>query len=211
MRIILADDHQLLREGLAGLLARESDLDVVGQAMDGVTTVRMACELQPDVVVMDVKMPQLSGIDATQHIVAHNPAVKVLGLSGHEEPRIVAAMIDAGAAGYVLKDSAFDELARALRATAANQTYLSPAIAGIVVAGFRSQRGTTSQTPLASLTPREREIAQLLAEGWSTKEIAGRLHVSPKTIGTHREHIMAKLQIRSIAELTRRVLAEGLV
>ena len=120
-------------------------------------------------------------------------------------------MIDAGATGYVLKDCVFDDLARALRATIANQVYLSPAIAGVVVAGFRAGRRALTRTPLAALTPREREVALLLAKGLSTKEVAAGLGLSIKTIGTHREHVMAKLNIRSIAELTRVVLAEGLI
>jgi DNA-binding NarL/FixJ family response regulator len=210
IRVLLADDHRLVREGLAGLLRAEPDVDVIGQANDGAATVAMARALRPDVVIMDVQMPRLSGVDATQQILADDPRAKVIGLSGHDEPRLVAAMIDAGASGYVLKDSAFDELVSAVRVTMANQSYLSPGVAGVVVNGFRSHRNDAARTPFTTLTLREREIATLLARGVSTKEIAARLAVSPKTVGTHREHILAKLGVRSIAELTRHAIAAGL-
>ena len=210
IRVLLADDHQLVRQGLAGLLKGQSDLQLIGEASDGLATVALARELRPDVVVMDVRMPRLGGIDATERIVAEDPSAKVLGLSGHDEPKLVAAMINAGAAGYVLKDCAFDELAIALRATMANQTYLSPAIAGVVVDGFRANRSSAPLSAFSRLTTREREVAELLAQGCSTKQIADRLGVSAKTVGTHREHLMAKLQVRSIAELTRQAISEGL-
>ena len=210
IRVVLADDHQLVRQGLAGLLKGQSDLQLIGEASDGLATVALARELRPDVVVMDVRMPRLGGIDATERIVAEDPSAKVLGLSGHDEPKLVAAMINAGAAGYVLKDCAFDELAIALRATMANQTYLSPAIAGVVVDGFRANRSSAPLSAFSRLTTREREVAELLAQGCSTKQIADRLGVSAKTVGTHREHLMAKLQVRSIAELTRQAISEGL-
>lgn len=211
IRVLLADDHRLVRQGLVELLQRERDVEMVGEASDGLETVALARALRPDVVVMDVGMPRLGGVDATKQIVDENPAAKVVGLSGHDEPRLVAAMIGAGAAGYVLKDSAIDELVRALRVTMANQTYLSPGVAGVVVEGFRANRRSASLGAFACLTAREREIAVLLARGSSTKEIAAKLDVSPKTVGTHREHIMAKLHVRSIAELTRQAIGEGMI
>jgi DNA-binding NarL/FixJ family response regulator len=211
IRVLLADDHRLVRQGLAELLNREPDVELIGESSDGLETVALARALRPDVVVMDVGMPLLGGVDATQRIVHENPSAKVIGLSGHDEPRLVAGMLGAGAAGYVLKDVAFDELVRALRATMANQTYLSPGVAGVVLDGFRAHRRGSAPGAFACLTNREREIAILLARGATTKEVAGALGVSPKTVGTHREHLMSKLQLRSIAELTRQALEEGLI
>lgn len=211
IRVLLADDHRLVRQGLAELLNREPDVIMVGESSDGIETVALARSLRPDVVVMDVGMPHLGGVDATQRIVEENPGTKVIGLSGHDEPRLVAGMLGAGAAGYVLKDVAFDELVRALRVTMANQTYLSPAVAGVILDGFRAHQREAAQGAFACLTSREREIALLLARGSTTKEVAGALGVSPKTVGTHREHLMAKLQCRSIADLTRLALEERLI
>lgn len=211
IRVLLADDHRLVREALGGMLRGQVDVELVGEASDAAEAVALTQRLQPDVVVMDVAMPGGGGVAATEHIVATVPATRVIGLSGHDEPRLVAAMIDAGAAGYVLKDCAFDELVYALRVTMRNHCYLSPAIAGVVVQGFRRQLREDTHDVFGELTPREREVALLLAQGYTTKQAAWQLGVSPKTVGTHREHAMAKLQVRSIAELTRCAIAAGLV
>lgn len=210
IRVLLADDHRLVRETLGGMLQAQPDVEVVGDASDAMQTVALTQRLLPDVVVMDVAMPG-GGVAATAHIVATVPTTKVIGLSGHDEPRLVAAMIDAGAVGYVLKDCAFDELVYALRVTMRNHCYLSPAIAGVVVQGFRREQRADTTDVFAELTPREREVAVLLAQGCTTKQAAWRLGVSPKTVGTHREHAMAKLNVHSIAELTRQAIAAGLV
>lgn len=210
IRLLLADDHRIVREGIAALLAREPDIELVGQANDGVEVLNLARELRPDLVIIDISMPGLNGMEAMRRIFTEAPNVRVLCLSVHDEKQLVAAVIDAGASGYLLKDCAFEELVRAVRAVMAGQVYLSPAIASIVVEGYRAKRADTGASAFSQLTPKEREIVQLLAEGHSTKEIAMRLSVSAKTVGTHREHIMDKLQLHSIAQLTRYAIREGL-
>jgi len=212
IRIVVADDHRIVRDGLAALLAREADLELVGQAEDGHAALRRVRELQPDVLVTDVAMPGLNGIEAIRRIRADHPAVKPLCLSMHGDSRMVMGMIDAGAAGYVLKDCAFDELGRAIRKVMAGQIYLSPDLVGVVVHEARKRTGgeASASQSAPALTPREREMVQLLSEGHSTAQIAERLHVSAKTVATHRENILHKLNMRSIAELTRYAIREGL-
>jgi len=210
IRLLLADDHRILREGIAALLARESDFELVGQANDGVEVLKLARELHPDLVIIDLAMPALNGMEAMRRVLIEAPNMKILCLSVHDEKQLVAAVIDAGASGYLLKDCAFEELVRAVRAVMAGQVYLSPAIASIVVEGYRAKRADAGESAFSQLTAREREIVQLLAEGHSTKDIAARLSVSSKTVGTHREHIMGKLQLHSIAQLTRYAIREGL-
>lgn len=212
IRIVVADDHRIVRDGLAALLAREADLELVGQAEDGHAALRRVRELQPDVLVTDVSMPGLNGIEAIRRIRADHPTVKPLCLSMHGDSRMVMGMIDAGAAGYVLKDSAFDELGLAIRKVMAGQIYLSPDLVGVVVheARKRTSGPASPSQPAAALTPREREMVQLLSEGHSTAQIAERLHVSAKTVATHRENILHKLNMHSIAELTRYAIREGL-
>ncbi|RCW76463.1 response regulator [Pseudorhodoferax soli] len=210
IRVVLADDHRIVRDGLCALLARETDIEVVGQADDGLAAVRLARQLQPDVVVTDVSMPGLNGVEAIRRIRADAPAVRVLCLSVHAESRMVLAVLEAGASGYVLKDDSYDDLALAIRKAMSDQVHLSAELVGLVVNAVRG-RGQPHQDGHASvLTPREREMVQLLSEGLSTQQIADRLHVSPKTVATHREHVMQKLEICSLAELTRFALREGL-
>jgi len=206
-RVLLADDHELFAEGLATLLNTEPHLEVVGTVTDGNQAVRQVREQEPDVVIMDLSMPNLSGIEATQLIRAERPNVKVLCLSMHADRGYIMGALDAGASGYLLKDSAKKELLVAIRAVMANQVYLSPAVAGMVLDAAKSNGATPA---LELLTDRERQIVQLLTRGKSTKEIAGRLHLSVKTVGTHRSHVMEKLHIRSIAELTKFAIREGL-
>jgi DNA-binding NarL/FixJ family response regulator len=214
IRIVLADDHRIVRQGLCALLAHEADIELVGQAEDGLGAVRLARELRPDVVVTDVSMPGLNGVEATRRIRADAPSVRVLCLSVHAESRMVLAVLDAGASGYVLKDDSYDDLALAIRKTMADQVHLSAELVGLVVNAARSrgqpQPAGTGAGSAAVLTPREREMVQLLSEGLSTQQIADRLHVSIKTVATHREHVMHKLEISSLAELTRYALHEGL-
>jgi DNA-binding NarL/FixJ family response regulator len=209
IRVLLADDHRIVREGLGALLRQEADFDLVGQAEDGLSAVKMVRTLQPDVVVTDLSMPGLNGVEAIRRIHKDEPAVKVLCLSVHDESALVLSVIDAGAAGYVLKDASFDELVCAIRQVMTDRIYLSPALVGIFVQQYRTRE---TQPPVAEspLTAREREVVQLLSEGYSSNEIAERLHVSAKTVATHREHVLAKLNIRSIAELTRYAIREGL-
>jgi DNA-binding NarL/FixJ family response regulator len=211
IRIVLADDHRIIREGLRALLERETGFEVVGEASEGVGLVKLALQLRPDVVVTDLAMPGMNGLEAIRRIRDEAPAVQVLCLSVHDEDRMVLAGIDAGAAGYLLKDSSFDELAVAIRKVMLRQIYLSPGLTGIVVEGYRSRASSiTSSSAFSQLTARERQVAQLLSEGHSTAQVAHRLHVSTKTIATHRENILHKLHIGSIAELTRYAIREGL-
>jgi DNA-binding NarL/FixJ family response regulator len=210
IRVVLADDHRIVCQGLAALLAREPGLQVLGQASDGAELLRLCTELRPDIAITDVSMPSLNGIEATHRIRAQVPSVKVLCLSVHDEKQLVAGVLDAGACGDLLKDCVSEELVRAVRAVMADQIYLSPAIARVVVDDYRDKRQAWHGSAFSHLTPREREIARLLAEGHSTKEIAAQLGVSLKTVGTHREHVMQKLRIQSIAELTHYAIREGL-
>jgi len=210
IRIVLADDHRIVRDGLCALLAREKDIELIGQADDGLGAVRLARELRPDIVVTDVSMPGLNGVEATRRIRADEPSVRVLCLSVHAESRMVLAVLEAGASGYVLKDCSYDELALAIRKAMADQIHLSAELVGLVVKEVRSRGQPQVAGGTAALTPREREMVQLLSEGLSTQQIADRLHVSIKTVAPHREHVMQKLDISSLAELTRYALCEGL-
>jgi DNA-binding NarL/FixJ family response regulator len=210
IRVVLADDHQIVREGLASLLKTETDIQIVGQAADGAEAVRLSISKAPDLLITDLSMPKLNGIEAILRIKTRAPDTKVLCLSVHQDPERVTAVIDAGASGYLLKDCAFEELVRAVRVVVDDKVYLSPDIAGIVVTGFRGKRSDWQESASSRLTTREREVVQLLAEGRPTREIAERLNVSIKTVGAHREHVMAKLQIHSIAELTHFAIHEGI-
>jgi DNA-binding NarL/FixJ family response regulator len=204
IRILLADDHQMMRQGLKSLLAEQPDFQVVGEAADGRTAVRLAQELSAAVVIMDVTMPGLNGIDATRQLKAEAPDVKVIGLSMHPERQFVLEMLSVGASGYLLKDCPFAELVQAIGAAVAGDVYLSPKVAGVVVRG----RGTNSAH--GGLTPREREVLQQVAEGKNTKQVAQALHISTKTVETHRRQIMEKLELFSVAELARYAIREGL-
>lgn len=210
IRIVLADDHRIIREGLRALIAGLHGMEVIAEAADGRTAVRLARELKPDVIIMDIGMAELNGMEATRQIRAETPRTKVIALSMHSDARFVAEMLKAGSSGYLLKDSAFEELARAIKAVTANQTYLSPGISGVVIKDYVGRLGEARPEPATPLTPREREVLQLVAEGHSSKEIAAKLHVSLKTVDTHRQQIMGKLGLRSVAELTKHAIREGL-
>jgi DNA-binding NarL/FixJ family response regulator len=210
IRILLADDHRIIREGLASLLERQQNMEVIRQASDGLQAVELSRDLNPDVVVMDLTMPGMNGIEATRLITNEVPGVKVLCLSVHSDTQFISAVLDAGASGYLLKECAFEELVTAIHTVIGNQMYLSPGIAGTVVDDYKARRPELGASAFSKLTEREREIVQLLAEGQSTKEIADRLCLSVKTVGTHREHLMAKLHIHSLAQLTKYAIREGL-
>ena len=209
-RIVLADDHQLMRAGLRSLLAREPHLEVVGEASDGREAVELVTQSGPDLVIMDIGMPNLNGIEATRQIRETVPRTRVIALSMHANAQFVGRMLEAGASGYLLKDAAFEELVEAVRSVLAGQTYLSRAITGVVVGDYVRRLASSPYVEAPQLTPREREIGQLLAEGRVTKEIAYSLNISVKTVETHRQHIMKKLKIGSIAELTKYAIREGL-
>ncbi|MDD5711903.1 MAG: response regulator transcription factor [Smithellaceae bacterium] len=211
VRILLADDHKIVRDGLRTLIEKEVGMEVVGEAENGRRTVKLAEKLLPNVVIMDVTMPDMNGIEATRKIVTTIPGTRVIALTMHSDRRFVLGMLEAGASGYLLKDCAFAELATAIRQVAAGNTYLSPRIADMVVKGYLNKESRSSQTVRSLLTGRECEILQLLAEGLAAKEIAGHLYLSIKTVETHRRNIMQKLSMRSVAELTKYAVREGLV
>jgi len=210
IKVLIADDHQIMREGLRSLLEKEADIKVLGEAEDGRMIQRMARELKPDVIIMDVAMPDLNGIEATRQIIAELPAVKIIALSMHDDRRFVLNMLKAGAAGYMLKDCAFQELAKAIRVVMSHKTFLSPEVADIVVKDYLSTTKTTESSAFNLLSPREREVLQLIAEGKTSALIGESLHISVKTVETHRQQIMVKLKLRSVAELTKYAIREGL-
>lgn len=207
--ILLVDDHKILRQGLRTLLAREVDMEVVAEAEDGRDAVRLVRELSPQVVIMDVGMPDLNGIEATRQILQESPETKIIALSMHSDRRFVTNMIKAGAHGYLLKDSAFEELATAIRVVMARKTYLSHEIAHVVVKDY-VKGGKDDPSVFSVLSPREREVLQLMAEGKTNRQIAETLNVSLKTVETHRQQIMNKLEIHNIVELTKYAIREGL-
>lgn len=209
IKILLADDHQILREGLRRMIEKEPDMEVVGEADDGRSIVKMAKKLVPDIVLMDITMPDLNGMDATRQIVSEVPGVKVLALSMHQENKYVTGMLEAGAMGYLLKGCTFQELVTAMRSVMNKNVYLSPKIADMVVKGYLGKSPKVFAQPI--LSNREREVLQLLAEGNSVKETAYKLGVSVKTIETHRRHIMEKLQISNSSEIVKYALREGLI
>lgn len=209
IRIILADDHTLLRQGLSKSFAEEKGIDVIGQAEDGRSTTELVRELSPDVVVMDIGMPDLNGVDATRIITKDHPQVKVLGLSMHSSDKYIREMFRAGASGYLLKNCPFEELVEAIKTVVSGKTYISPSISNIVIKQYAGN-GDEEKSAFSILTRREREVLQLFAEGKTTKQIGLCLHISPKTVEGHRLRIMDKLDIDNIAQLTKYAIQEGL-
>jgi DNA-binding NarL/FixJ family response regulator len=210
IRILLADDHKITRQGLRSLLEKQQDMEVVAEADNGRTAVRLAGEIAPDIVIMDLTMPDLNGVEATRQIVADSPDVKVIALSMHSDSLFVTEMLKSGAAGYLLKDCAFEELAKAIRIVLDGKTYLSPSISGVVVEDYVHRLSKVEFSGSEVLSDREREVLQLMAEGHSTKQIAIKLHISVKTVETHRRQIMSKLDIHTVAELTKYAIRKGL-
>jgi DNA-binding NarL/FixJ family response regulator len=208
-RVLISDDHRLLRDGLRSLL-QKTGFEVVGEAGDGRTAVKLAKKTDPDAVILDISMPFLNGVDATRQLATEVPQAKVIIMSMHGTSHFVLGALHAGAAGYLLKDTVFDELLVALRAVLKGHIYISPAIAGTVVrASFRTS--LPGRELLGHRTSsREREVLQLLVDGKSTKEIAAMLCVSVKTIETHRKRFMDKLNLHNVAELTKYAVREGL-
>jgi DNA-binding NarL/FixJ family response regulator len=210
MKVLLADDHKIVRDGLRNLLEKHADIMVAGEAEDGREALQLARKLSPDVIIMDIAMPDLNGIEATRQIVAEFPGIKVVALSMHSDKRFVSEMLKAGASAYLLKDCAFEELITAIRTIMKGKIYLSPGIAGVVIEDYIRKDSKAESTVFSLLSDREREVLQLMAEGKTTKEVAAHLNLSIKTIETHRTNIMTKLNIHSIAELTKYAIREGL-
>jgi DNA-binding NarL/FixJ family response regulator len=209
-KVLLVDDHAIIRQGLSSLLEKQPDIEVVGGVEDGRQAIDSVRRLAPDLVIMDISMPNLNGIDATRKIVEETSSVKIIALSIHSSRRFVAEMLKAGASGYILKDCLFDELMEAIKTVLNGGIYLSPKITGVVIDDYVQRLSKQSQTSGPVLSDREREVLQLLSEGKSTKEIALFLHVSAKTIESNRRTIMDKLKINSVAELTKYAIREGI-
>jgi DNA-binding NarL/FixJ family response regulator len=210
IKIILADDHQIVRQGLRTLLAAEPDMKVVGEADNGRATLKLVQDLTPQVVIMDISMPDLNGIEATRQILAETPEIKVIALSMHSDSLFVLNMLKAGASGYLLKDCALEELVKAIRTVVRQKTYLSPGISDILIKDLAGNWTSNSSSAYSILTVREREVLQLMAEGKSTIQIAEDLCVSVKTVEAHRKQMMNKLGMHSVAELTKYAIRQGL-
>lgn len=209
-KILLVDDHEIMREGLAALLRKHSEYEIVGHAANGRIALEMADELAPDLVLMDIEMPDLNGIDATRRMIAKCPELRVMALSTHAQRLMIVNMLQAGAAGYMLKESAFSELTEGLKAMREGRTYLCSKVAKVVFSDYVKMLTNPNWNGGDGLTSREREVLQLVAEGHTTKEIAKTLDLSAKTVDSHREHIMHKLGIHNIAGLTKYAVREGL-
>jgi two-component system, NarL family, response regulator NreC len=209
IKILLADDHAMLRHGLSRSFEQEKDVTIIGQAEDGYSAIELTKELSPDLVIMDIGMPGLNGIETTRRIIQDCPKVKIIGLSMHSSDKYVREMFKAGASGYLLKNCSFDELVEAIKAVMSGNTYISPSIGDMIIKEYTS-KPDDEKSVFSILSQREREVLQLLAEGKSTKQIGQKLHVSPKTVEAHRLRIMDKLQIDNIAQLTKYAIQEGL-
>jgi two-component system, NarL family, response regulator NreC len=207
IKILLADDHTIVRQGLKLILAAHADMQVLGEAANGREAVELAAKLHPDIVLMDVAMPELNGIEATRQMVAANARIRILVLSMHKESVYVREILRAGARGYILKDAIDTELLTAIRSVARGDGYISPAVSGALLNDFRGN----AASPIDLLSPREREVLQLIAEGKTNKEIATRLNLSVYTVDSHRGKVMEKLNLHSTGELVRFAMKQGLV
>jgi DNA-binding NarL/FixJ family response regulator len=210
IKIVLADDHQIVRHGLRTLLTGEPDMKVLAEAENGRVALRLVRDLRPDVIIMDISMPDLNGIEATRQVRAECPGVRVIALSMHSDSLFVLNMLKAGASGYLLKDCALEELVKAVRMVVKGKTYLSPGISDIVIKDFVSGWTSTGASVFTTLTNREREVLQLLSEGHHNNKMAEILCVSVKTVEAHRKSIMNKLGVKSVAELTKYAIRQGI-
>jgi len=210
-RLVLADDHALVRQGFRALLSGIADFEVVGEASNGRDALELIRALAPEVALMDISMPELNGLDATARALREQPQLKVIIVSMHATEAHVLEALRAGAAGYVLKDADAGELERAIRAVARGERYLTPSVSHHVVDRFMGAGRGGQAAGSEALSPRQREVLQLIAEGRSTREIAGRLHLSVKTVETHRAQLMQRLEIFNVAGLTRHALRIGLI
>lgn len=211
IKVVIVDDHKIIKDGLRSLLERQPDMEVVAEADNGRTAIKLAKELSPDVIIMDIGMRELNGIDATRQIVKMSPDVKVLALSMYSDKRFIKGMLKAGASGYMLKDSAFKELIDAIRVIVEDKIYISPSVASIVTDDYLNQSPESDSLTRSFLTSRELEVLQLLVEGRSTKQIASSLHLSIKTIESHRSRVMKKIDVDNIVDLTKYAIREGII
>lgn len=209
--ILYVDDHEVFHECVRTLINIQPEMEIIGFAGNGRVAVEKTRELKPDVVIMDIALPVLNGIDATRKIVAENPLVKVLALSSFTDRRNVVEMLQAGARGYVVKEGAFDELLQAIKAVGAGKMYLSPSITNKVIDDYLALTGDEHEQAEDLLSSREREILQLVAEGHTSRDIADQLRVSLKTVETHRANLMKKLHLTTLADLVKYAIREGLV
>lgn len=207
--VIIADDHKIIRDGLKILLNKEIDIEVVGEAENGREAVRITSEKRPDIVIMDIGMPIMNGIEATRQIVKEIPDTKIITLSMHYDKQYVKGMFASGAKSYLLKDCAGEELAIAIRTVYEGNTYISQDITNTVIEGYADIQDVSNSRIKTELTNREKEILQLLTEGLSTKQIAGELYISVKTVEAHRANIMGKLNIHNLPELTKYAIRNG--
>jgi len=211
LRILLADDYALIRAGIKSFLAGESRFEVVGEVDNGEEAVTEAIRLKPDIVLMDVGMPRLDGVEAARRLRKIKPEIRILALSRHDEKERIHDILQAGARGYVLKDASPAELIGALEAVARGKTYFSPQASHTLIQEYVANYGRPKKSPVQELSVREREVLVLIAEGSSNKEIAARLFISVRTVETHREHIMRKLEIHNTAGLTKYAITQGLI
>lgn len=211
LRLLIADDHTLVRQGLRRILEGQPGWEVVAETGDGREAVRLAAELRPDVVLLDIAMPHLNGVEAMQQIERRVPGVRVLVLSMYSDEAYVTRAIRAGASGYLLKDSADTDLIKGITAVAQGKSFFSPAAARVIVDNYARPTATGVADRFDSLSEREREVFQLVAEGYSNKEVAELLHISPATVETHRAHVMEKLDLHSTAELVLCAVRRGIV
>jgi len=208
--VLIADDHKIVREGLRAMIESQPKMQIVGSAENGKQALLLAKKHQPRIVVMDINMPVLNGIDATSQIIEAIPDIKIIALSMYSNTRFIQNMFRAGAAGYLLKDCAFDELVSAILAVNSHKKYVSPSLAGQLLMDYMGQTPDTPESESYTLTGREREVLQLIAEGVSTRNISHQLFLSIKTVETHRRRIMQKLGINTVAGLTKYAVREGL-
>lgn len=209
IRVMLVDDHAILRQALRHTLELETDIAVVAEAANAAEAMRFSMQFSPDVVVMDIGMLGMDGIETTRCLLADNPRIRVLALSTYFDRRIILRMLEAGACGYVVKSAGSNDLLRGIREAAQGNTYLSPEVAGIVVTGMRN-RQPAGESAAGRLGRRERDVLALLAEGNSSPEIAVKLHIATSTVEVHRRNIMRKLDLHSVAELTKYAIRQGL-
>jgi two-component system, NarL family, response regulator NreC len=210
IRILIVDDHQIFREGLRSMIEKKPGITVVGEAESGKTAIQLARELLPDIVIMDIVMPDMNGIETTRRLTESLPQVKIIGLSMHDDVRFATEMLKAGASGFLLKDCAFEELVDAINTVKAESVYLSPKTREDMIRDYISLLSKGNQSAVSVLSAREQEVLKFIAEGKSTKEIAAHLGVSVKTIETHRLNIMEKLGIKNMAELVKYAIRQGI-